>query len=49
MVAALKHGDLNSISNDVEKLKWNLEPNVENSTVISRTISDSNLSRVVSG
>ena len=44
---ALEHGELNSISNDVERLKLNLEPSVEKNAVISKTISDSNLSSVV--
>ena len=47
MMAALEHGDFNSVGDDVERLKLNLEPNVEKSAVMSRTISDGNLSRVV--
>ena len=47
MMAALEHGEFNSSSNDVERLKLNLELNIEKSAVISRKISDSNFSRVV--
>ena len=44
---ALEHGELNSISNDVERLKLKLEPNAGKSTIMSKTISYGNLSRVV--
>ena len=46
MVAELEHGDINSVGNDVERLRLNLEPNIEKGAVMSRIISAGNLSRV---